>query len=741
MIRQIYQTTTATAASRRLFFITTGTDRRSFNTTAAATYTKSSTAMFSRQAEVPKLPVPALADTCAGLVRNVGPLLTDVELIETETAITELLAPGGAGSQLQARLKERAAAMPNYLDNWWEQAAYLGYRAPVLLNSNPAMCFESAICDAVGAQPGPGAQIPVAARCISGAMAYAISVRDQTMATELGPGKIPLCMEQHTHIAGACRVPEPNLDRLATLLKRRASGAAAAAAADVCDSVVVACRGQFWSLRVLDTKSGGGRLLPEPAIAAGLEAVVRAAEKVDINDIAAPHVGIFTAWDRDNWATARTQMCAESPVNVASLAAIESAAFVLCLDEASPTDGSALCAQALHGNGCSTTATAAAAAAAADAADAAAAATAATATATATVKGETANRWFDKPLSIIVGGNGFTAFNTEHTAADGMAYISVLTSILKCKPITEEVVCTAAAAEYRRLNFELGGPESALRSALATATTATNALTDNIELCCFKFSEYAKPFIKGCRMSPDGYFQMALQVAYFRQQGCFTSTYESASMRHFLHGRTETIRPLSAESCAFVRQLCATSDGDKQQAAVAKWRVDETERKTLAGMLRAAVETHSRYIKRVMHGQGVDRHLLGLRLAAREMVEEAKVVVGGGGGGFDTPALLSGRALAINDHIGLSTSQVPTQYGFIAFGPVVQDGFGVCYSVNREAEIAFTCSAWRSCKDTNAASFGHDIQQALRDMHDIMDGNQDVPAPVAAAGNSDRAHM
>lgn len=48
---------------------------------------------------------------------------------------------------------------------------------------------------------------------------------------------------------------------------------------------------------------------------------------------------------------------------------------------------------------------------------------------------------------------------------------------------------------------------------------------------------------------------MAMQLAYYRDQGRFDATYESSMTRLFLHGRTETVRPVTDASCAFVRTM------------------------------------------------------------------------------------------------------------------------------------------------------------------------------------------
>ena len=62
-------------------------------------------------------------------------------------------------------------------------------------------------------------------------------------------------------------------------------------------------------------------------------------------------------------------------------------------------------------------------------------------------------------------------------------------------------------------------------------------------------------FMKKCRMSPDAYIQMALQLAYYRDAGKFNLTYEASMTRLFREGRTETVRPCTIESAAWVQAM------------------------------------------------------------------------------------------------------------------------------------------------------------------------------------------
>ena len=59
--------------------------------------------------------------------------------------------------------------------------------------------------------------------------------------------------------------------------------------------------------------------------------------------------------------------------------------------------------------------------------------------------------------------------------------------------------------------------------------------------------------MKKAKVSPDGWMQMAFQLAYYRQHGKSVPTYEAASTRKFLTGRTETVRTLSVDSVAFTK--------------------------------------------------------------------------------------------------------------------------------------------------------------------------------------------
>jgi len=141
---------------------------------------------------------------------------------------------------------------------------------------------------------------------------------------------------------------------------------------------------------------------------------------------------------------------------------------------------------------------------------------------------------------------------------------------------------------------------------------------------------------------------MALQLAWYKDQGYFTATYETALTRFFLHGRTETIRSFSAESRDFV--LAMVDPTASQHERLAK--------------LRAAADAHNAYSKAALTGKGIDRHLLGLRLLMQPG-ERAEL--------FEDPLF------AKSQDWRLSTSGLTPGERFMGtgFGTPLQEGYGI----------------------------------------------------------------
>lgn len=130
-------------------------------------------------------------------------------------------------------------------------------------------------------------------------------------------------------------------------------------------------------LFVIHVTNADGEPLSRQDIQAQLQAVLDLAGPPEA---AARPVGVLTAWGRPEWAIAREQLVADG--NEDLLERVEAAALVVCLDDSRPETRSDVARALWHGDG--------------------------------------RNRFFDKPVQVVVFGNGKAGLIGEHSMMDGM---------------------------------------------------------------------------------------------------------------------------------------------------------------------------------------------------------------------------------------------------------------------------------------------------------------------------------
>jgi hypothetical protein len=118
---------------------------------------------------------------------SVRPLLSPAELTRTTSLVKDFQATDGP--QLQAFLEERAKAHRNWLSDWWEDTAYLSFRMPLPVYSNPAYT----LCDP---EPHERVQERQASMLIHNLMQHRRLTQAGLVAVETSGGR-PLCMEQY----------------------------------------------------------------------------------------------------------------------------------------------------------------------------------------------------------------------------------------------------------------------------------------------------------------------------------------------------------------------------------------------------------------------------------------------------------------------------------------------------------------------------------------------------------------
>lgn len=91
--------------------------------------------LYASESTLPQLPVPTLSSTFHKYLETLTPLLSQEELANSEKLVKDFLSSDIAQT-LQARLEARASENESWLSDWWNEAAYMGYRDRLVPNSN-----------------------------------------------------------------------------------------------------------------------------------------------------------------------------------------------------------------------------------------------------------------------------------------------------------------------------------------------------------------------------------------------------------------------------------------------------------------------------------------------------------------------------------------------------------------------------------------------------------------------------
>lgn len=486
--------------------------------------------MLRFQEGLPKLPVPTLEETAARYIKTLHPLLTPSEFANSEQAVKDFVKPGGIGAKLQERLLARREdpKHKNWLYEWWNDAAYLSYRDPVV----PYVSyFYSHRDDRRRRNPAKRAAAITSA---------ALEFKKQVDAGVLEPEymkKLPICMDSYQWMFNASRVAAKPADHPVKFSHKEHK------------HIIAIRKNQFFKI----FHEVDGKPLNFSELEQQFNKVYETAQRV-------PAVGALTSENRDVWAEARETLLAAHPKNATAVEAIESAAFIVCLDDATPVTLEERAHQYWHGDG--------------------------------------QNRWFDKPLQFIVNDNGTAGFTGEHSMMDGTPthrlndYVNDL--IFNNKIDLSDVPIRSNLADPTPVKFEV---TKNVQSDIDRAIKDFNDIIGQHELAIQAYQGYGKGLIKKFKCSPDAYVQMVIQLAYHKMFGKNRPTYESAATRRFQQGRTETCRTVSDSSVAFCDAMANADVGDEARAA----------------LFRKAVNSHVEYITAASDAKGVDRHLFGLK--------------------------------------------------------------------------------------------------------------------------------
>lgn len=277
--------------------------------------------MLRFEQSLPKLPVPDLQETAHRYLKSVHAVVSEAEYQRTKEAVEAFVRPGGQGQTLQERLQARAAdpKIGNWLTEWWNQAAYLGYRDPVI----PYVSYFYSYRDD-RARRNPAQR---AAAVTTAALEFKSQVDNGSLEPEYMRGK-PIAMSSYEYMFNCCRVPADPADYPQQY------------PAAENEHIVAVRKNQFFKVPLVVN----GRRLNVSELQQQFERIYQTATR-------APAVGVLTAANRDRWTEARKQLLAAHPANEQTLRDIESSGFLVCLDDATPVTLEERAHQYWHGDG------------------------------------------------------------------------------------------------------------------------------------------------------------------------------------------------------------------------------------------------------------------------------------------------------------------------------------------------------------------------------------------------------
>ncbi|XP_077513846.1 carnitine O-octanoyltransferase isoform X2 [Amblyomma americanum] len=462
-------------------------------------YVSDAEATFAHDELLPALPVPPLRQTVDKYLDSVRAVVSDEEYVLTEGLATDF--DNGVGAELNQRLLQRAQKSRNWLEQWWEDVAYLSQRQPLLPNSHMGGTF-ALFEDAFQFQGGRSLW---AARNITCYLQFWLLLRQERLKPQ-SFRKIPWTMHQFRRFFNTTRVPAEGKD---VLVSKFLTEAEESYAGESPSHVVVLQSGRVFTFDVLNDRR---EPLTTAEIATQLDRINDACTRMGRG----AGVGTLTHGDRDSWAQNRRVLLELHPDNERSLRLIEDSMFAIVIDDASPTNRKEVMTECL--------------------------------------KGDCTNRWVDKSYSFIVFENLTLGSSADHTPFDGMVPVTcahfVHLTYLATRHNQDDGDVAESLPMPEELHFHL---TDHLMSEMERVKMEYHALCNNLDVLCDVFTGYGKGFMKPVRIHPEAYLQVAIQLAYYKLHKKPGATYVTASTRGFYHGRTETCRACTPELVEFVQ--------------------------------------------------------------------------------------------------------------------------------------------------------------------------------------------
>ncbi|KJZ72764.1 hypothetical protein HIM_07839 [Hirsutella minnesotensis 3608] len=485
---------------------------------------------------LPRLPLQEVLD-----LFEQSRLAVDPEAVQAETHKSIHGFLHGTGPELHRLVQQ---ADPGVIADAYDEYVYLQRREP--LPEVGSFTFIHPIDAPRHPQAHRAAIVTVAA----------LDFKQRLFDGKVAPGTLhgePLTAEGREWLFHATRIPAAGVDRM----ERHAAR----------NTVAVLCRGHIFEMDLTGSPS-------LDIVQDAFEDVLKAASEP------LPPVCTLTADDRDSWAHMRQELGKELD-NAAALACLDAAAFVICLDDESPTNSEERYNQFLLNN----------------------------------ANRPFYNRWLDKTLQFPIAANGLSAMTLEHSKLDGLDARSLHTHIVRnlFSPLHKVLrdpsgaVSLPSSTDVRRLREHRWKTSPSVLKRIGQISNASLQYGplgyDQLEIEGLGLTS-----LRPRRLPPNATAHLTVLLALYLVDGEIRPAWEKVSLGTFSRGRVEWVQTVSTHTRSFI-EAAVGANGSKTR--------DE-----LRALFSSAVTAHSRCIAAASHGHGVVRALYALRWAARQQHEQ-----------------------------------------------------------------------------------------------------------------------
>ena len=272
------------------------------------------------------------------------------------------------------------------------------------------------------------------------------------------------------------------------------------------------------------------------------------------------------------------------------------------------------------------------------------------------------NVWIYKPWSFSIFKENTLCINYEHTYIDGFTNMYLIDYIIKG---IENFKSSLKVVDNSNFIAYKWNYSSLLKKEFQLIYNNYILDKQKFEHSYFEIRGLDLENFINNKISLDTIIQTSFQYGYYKTYNRIDSIYESVNLSNFYEGRTECLRPVSKESILFVKKLLLNNA-------------------TMEDLILVNIE-HKKRIKLTKTAHGVMRHLMGLKLIEKESSDF-----------FSDLGFLK----LSNDQI--STSTLGNTFNYInafTFAPVVQDGIGIGYSIDKEKVILYLSFYKKNEKD------------------------------------------